>query len=83
MGAARVRSASAKGIFGAGDENAGAARLAPDALVVRPRRPVIVLARQELARVDAELAIQEMQLFDARMGYGRDNARRAQGVPAC
>jgi hypothetical protein len=36
-----------KDIFGAGDEDAGAARLAPDALVARSRRTVIVIAREE------------------------------------
>src|SRR4051794_19977864 len=41
-GASCARGASAKRIFGAGDENAGAARLAPNALVARSRRTVIV-----------------------------------------
>jgi hypothetical protein len=39
------RGVSAKGIFGAGDENAGAARLTPDALVARCRRTVVVVPR--------------------------------------
>src|SRR5438105_9707511 len=58
-------------IFGAGDEDAGAARLAPDAVVARSRRTVVVVARKELALVDPQLAIEEMQLFDARMRMRR------------
>src|SRR5688572_29206330 len=63
--------ASAKDIFGAGDENAGAAGLAPDALVARARRAVIVIAGEELARVDPEFAVEKMQLFHAGMGVRR------------
>src|SRR4029077_2727700 len=65
-----VRCASAKSIFGAGDEDAGATGLAPDALVDRSRRTVVVVARDELAPVDPQLTVEEMQLFYARMRMG-------------
>src|SRR5207248_9243920 len=58
-------------IFGAGGEKTGAARLAPDAVVARSRRTVVVVARKELALVDPQLAVEEMQLFDARMRMRR------------
>ena len=61
------RGASAKSIFGAGDENAAAACLSPDALVARRRRTVVVVARDELALVDPQFTVEEMQLFYARM----------------
>src|SRR5258706_9992325 len=51
----------------AGDENTGAAGLAPDPLVGRSRRTIVVVARQELARVDPQFAVEEMQFFYARM----------------
>src|SRR5437762_13044943 len=51
-GALRAQGASAKDIFDAGDEDAGAAGLAPDALVACSGRTVIVVAREELALVD-------------------------------
>src|SRR5512132_3954989 len=70
VGALCVRCASAKGIFGAGDEDAGATGLAPDALVDRSRRTVVVVARDELAPVDPQLTVEEMQLFYARMRMG-------------
>jgi hypothetical protein len=54
-GASCARSALAKGVFGAGDEDAGAAGLAPDALVARSGRTVVVVAREELALVDPQL----------------------------
>ena len=60
MGASPVWGASAKDVFGAGDEKTGAAGLAPDALVARPRRTVVVVARVELALVDPQLTIEEM-----------------------
>ena len=81
------RGASAKGIFGAGDENAGAAGLAPDALVARSRRTVVVVAREELALVDPQLTVEEMQLFHARMRMrgvtraGREAHQHADPVP--
>src|SRR5437762_1845642 len=68
MGAACARGASAQNVLGAGDEKTGAARLAPDALVARSRRTVVVVAREELALVDPQLTVEEMQLFYARMG---------------
>src|SRR5438128_12274080 len=57
-----------EGISGAGDEHAGAARLAPDALVERSRRTIVVVARHELTSVDPQLAVEQMQLFHAGMG---------------
>src|SRR5438105_12728337 len=60
-----------KDIFGAGDEDAGATRLAPDALVALSRRTVIVIAGHELLLVDPQLAVEEMQLFNARMRMRR------------
>src|ERR1700738_4067105 len=83
VGASCARGASAKGIFGAGDEDAGAARLAPDALVARSRRTVVVVARDELALVDPQLTVEEMQLFYVHHEYALDNSRQARGVPAC
>src|SRR5204862_2172636 len=56
-----------KDIFGAGDEEAGAARLAPDALVAGSWRTIVVVARHELLLVDPQFAIEEMQLFCTRM----------------
>src|SRR6185503_20812296 len=79
--------ASAKNIFGTGDENAGAAGLAPDALVAGARCTVVVVAREELAFVDPQLTIQEMQFFYAGMsmrgvtGAGREANQHANPVP--
>src|SRR5436309_11765538 len=68
---------SAQNVFGTGDENAGAARLAPDALVARPKRTAVVVAREELALVDPQLTVKEMQLLYARMSMRRvTRARR-------
>ena len=44
-------------IFGTGNEKASAAGLAPDALVARTRRPVAVVAREELALVNSQLIV--------------------------
>src|SRR5438874_7290980 len=71
MDALDARDASMKDIFGAGDEDAGAARLAPDALVACSRRTVIVIAGHELLLVDPQFTIEEMQLFDASVGMRR------------
>src|SRR5919202_17470 len=71
MGASCTRGALAQNVFGAGDEDAGAARLAIDALVARSRLTVIVVAREELALVDPQLAVEEMQLFHTRMRMRR------------
>jgi len=60
-----------KNIVGTGDENAGAAGLAPDALVACARWSVVVIAREELAFVDPQLTVEEMQLFYAGMSMGR------------
>src|SRR4030095_15324291 len=54
------RGASAKGIFGAGDENTGAACLTPDALVARCRRTVVVVARDERSLVEPHLTSPQM-----------------------
>src|SRR5215813_2278375 len=71
MGAACARSNSAENIFGARNENAGAACLAPDALVACSRRTVVVVAGEELSLVDPQLSVEEMQLFDASMRMRR------------
>src|SRR5690349_1967651 len=67
IGAEGTGHASAKRILGAGDEDAGAAGLAPDPIVRGARRAVIIVARHELALVDPQLAVEEMQLFDPGM----------------
>src|SRR5687768_17216197 len=78
---------SAQNVFGAGDENAGTARLAPDALVAGSRRTVVVVAREELALVDPQLTVEEMELFYARMSMrgiartGREADQHADPVP--
>src|SRR4051794_23361065 len=66
-----ARGASAEGIFGAGEEQTGAARLAPDTLVCRSGRTIVVVAREELTLVDPQLAVEEMQLFHTRMRMRR------------
>ena len=67
----------AKDIFGTGDENAGAASLAPDALVARAGRTIVVVAREELPLVDPQLTVKEIQLFYACMSMRRvAHARR-------
>src|ERR1051326_1201874 len=87
MDALGARGASMKDIFGAGDEDAGAAGLAPDALVAGSGRTVVVVAWHELLLVDPQFAIEEMQLFDARMrmrrvtGAGRQAHQHADPVP--
>src|SRR4051812_14949131 len=60
-------SGSAQGIFCAGDEHAGAAGLAPHAVVAGTRRAVVVVAGDKLALVDPQLTVEEMQLLDAGM----------------
>src|SRR5204862_6247869 len=76
-----------KDIFGAGDEEAGAARLAPDALVAGSWRTIVVVARHELLLVDPQFAVEEMQLFNARMrmrrvaGARREAYQHADPVP--
>ena len=61
----------AKDIFDTGNEEASAARLAPDVLVACTRRTVVVVAREELALVDPQLTVQEMQFFYACMSVRR------------
>ena len=73
---------SAQNVLGAGDEDAGAACLAPDTIIARSRRTVVVVPREELALVDPQLAVEEMQLFD-RHEYVPGSSHRARGVPAC
>ena len=60
-----------KHIFGTGNEKASAAGLAPDALVARTGRPVVIVAWEELAFVDPQLTVKEMQLFYVCMSMGR------------
>jgi len=70
-------------------QEAGAARLAPNALIARSRRTVIVVARKELALVDPQLTIEEMQLFYAGMsmrwvtGAGRQRTSMLTGPFPC
>src|SRR6266513_4665803 len=78
MGAACARGASAQNVLGAGDEKTGAARLAPDALVARSRRTVVVVARKELALIDPQLTVEKMQLFCARVGMRRVTRARCE-----
>jgi hypothetical protein len=63
----RIWNRSGKGIFEAGDQNAGAASLTPDTFIARARRSLIVVAGEELALVDPQLPVEEMQLFGASM----------------
>src|SRR5689334_22921380 len=84
-----ARVALAKNIFGTGDENAGAAGLAPDELVARAGCTVVVVAREEFALVDPQLSVEEMQLFYACMsmrrvsGAGREAYEHANSMPFC
>ena len=76
-----------KRIFGTGNEKASAAGLAPDALVARTGRPVVVVAGDEIALVDPQFTIKEMQLFYARMSMrrvaraGREAYQQADSMP--
>jgi len=89
MSAFRAERASAKDIRSTGDEKTGAAGLAPDTLVARSRRTVVVVAGEELALVDPQFTVEEMQLFDARVGMrgvtgaGRKAHEHANPVPLC
>jgi len=80
---------STQNVRGTGDEKTGAAGLAPDALVARSRRTVVVVAGEELALVDPQFSVEEMQLFDARVcmrgvtGAGRKAHEHANPVPFC
>ena len=65
------REGLSKDIFGTGDEKAGAARLAPGALVARAWRTIVVVAREELALVDPQLTVKEIQLFCTGMSMRR------------
>src|ERR1041385_804067 len=60
-------SGSVQNVIGTGDEETGAARLAPDALIARARRTVVVIARDELAVFDPQLTVEEKQFFDPGM----------------
>ena len=74
-------------VFGAGEEKTGATRLAPDAVVARSSRTAVVVAWNELALVDPQLAVEEMQLFDTGMRMrrvtrtGREAHQHADPVP--
>src|SRR4029077_7897297 len=78
---------SAQNVLGAGNENTGAACLTPDALVACSRRTIVVVARDELALVDPQFTVEEMQLFYARMRMrgvtraGREAYQHADAVP--
>src|SRR5215212_1145575 len=69
---------SLQNVPGAGEENAGAARLAPDALIDGARRAVAVVARPQLALVDPEFTVEKMQLFGTRVGVRRVMRARRQ-----
>jgi hypothetical protein len=84
-GASSARGGSAKGIFGAGHKKT----VQPVSLQTRScsRRTVVVVAREELAAVDPQLTVEEMQLFDAGMSVrwvaraGREAHQHADPVP--
>src|ERR1044072_4343476 len=50
-------------VLSTGDENTSAAGLAPDVLVACAGRAVVVVAGEELALVDPQLTVKEMQFF--------------------
>ena len=77
------RRASAKGVPGAGDEHAGAAGLAPHALVARAGARRGCSRRGKACARRSKLAVEQMQLLDAGMAYAPDRSRRARGAPAC
>ena len=54
-----------------GNENAGTAGLTPDPFITIAGRAVVVVARHELAFVDPQLAVEQMQFFCARMSVRR------------
>src|SRR4029453_15573297 len=54
-----------------GNENAGTASLTPDPFITIPGRAVVVVARHELAFVDQQFAVEQMQFFYARMSVRR------------
>jgi hypothetical protein len=73
-----MRPGCLRDIFGAGDENAGAAGLTPDALVARSTRAVVVATWDELAPVDPQLTVEKMKLFYTCMSMrGVDRFLRA------
>ncbi len=53
------------------DKHARAASFAPDAVVASAGRCVVVVAREELALIDPQLPLEEMQFFHAGMGMSR------------
>ena len=70
-----------------GDENAGAAGLAPHSLVARASLCPVVVSGVEFPVVDPQLAVEEMQLFDTGMRMrwvtraGREAHQHADPVP--
>src|SRR6185503_267512 len=83
----KERVTSLQNVLGAADEDAGAAGLTPDAHVGVPRGTIVVVAGDELAVFDPQLAVEEMQLFHPRMGMrgvaraGREAHQHADKVP--
>src|ERR1700752_459489 len=69
---------SSKNVLAIGDENAGAAPLAPEALVDRSRCAMVIVARDEFASIDPQLAAEKMQFFHVRMSVGRVACARRQ-----
>src|SRR2546421_1935145 len=57
--------ASAQNVFGAGDEDAGATGPAPDQLVAGAGLAAVVVAGIELALIDPQLTVEEVQLLHA------------------
>src|SRR2546423_8265803 len=77
---------SAQNVFGAGDEDAGAARLRPEEHTSELQSLAFVVSRLVLELIDPQLAVEEMQFFCARMrmrrvaGAGRDADQHADPV---
>src|SRR5579883_2420075 len=59
---------SSQDVPGAGDQDAGAAGFAPHPVVAGPRRATVAIAGNELAFINPELAVEQMQLLGRRMG---------------
>src|SRR5579872_1100776 len=64
-------SRSAEDVFGAGDQHARAAGLAPHVSVGGRRFGAVVITGVKLPLVDPQLAIEKKQLLDPRMGVRR------------
>src|SRR5687768_10971227 len=74
-------------VISVGDEDASATRLTPDVLITCAGRTVVVIAGEELAFVDPQLTVEEMQFFYARVRMrrvtrsGRKAYQHADAVP--